>query len=105
MNIKSRPVYFSLMSLMFRILDMLEGAGDSRVSYYRYIVLSDAFVWFSMTPMYVFWVNWCRWGDVLAIDKPKMIEFYNLVKQHNMKKDVYPSHMVFCRNVTRMLRC
>jgi hypothetical protein len=52
MNIKSRPVYFSLMSLMFKILDMLEGLGDSRVSYYRYIVVSDAFIWFSMTPMY-----------------------------------------------------
>lgn len=54
MNMASRPVFFSLMTLMFKILELLEAAGDFRVSYYRYIVYSDAFRWFTQPPVYLF---------------------------------------------------
>lgn len=57
MIVAARPVFFSLLSLEFKILGILEKSEDVRASYYRYIVYSDAFLWFTTAPLVFFVLN------------------------------------------------
>ncbi|KAJ3397366.1 phosphatidylinositol-4- kinase [Lobulomyces angularis] len=86
LNITSRSAFFSLLSLMFKVLLVLEKLGDVRVTYYRYVVYSDSFLWFSNPP---------AWGKLGPKDRPKMREFYNLLSSHVFEKESTFYHKVF----------